>query len=55
MSEGDSEVSSEATFEVGDCRLRILDLVARHFLRTLWGTRMGSDGRHAGSMALRGR
>lgn len=41
VSEGDHEVSSEAIDDVGAWRLRILDLVALHFLRTRWGIKLG--------------
>jgi hypothetical protein len=30
-------------WEAGDCLLRIRDLVARHFLRTRWGIKVGMD------------
>ena len=42
VSEGDRDVSSEAMDDVTDWRLRILDLVALHFLRMRWGMKLGS-------------
>jgi hypothetical protein len=42
VSEGDSDVSRPAIDDVTDWRLRILDLVALHFLRMRWGIKLGS-------------
>lgn len=41
VSEGESEVLRAASEEVGDCLLRMRDLVARHFRRTRWGMKTG--------------
>jgi hypothetical protein len=42
VSDGEKDVSSPAMDDVTDWRLRILDLVALHFLRMRWGIKLGS-------------
>jgi hypothetical protein len=44
VSFGLKEVSSELMEEVGDCLLRIRDLVALHFRRTRWGMNVVNAG-----------
>lgn len=45
VSEGDSDVSRPAMDDVGAWRLRMRDLVARHFRRTRWGMKLGRAAR----------